>query len=313
MGLKPSPLERRVTRYSKKGEMIMAHLCTTTLKTNAVGIAGALAIAFSGSAQATMVNGLVDAWKVDVSTTFDTTTICDSNNDCTSPTGVTVVNNKSLRWGTSTGSGQSGLDITQSPSTTTVLTNGPAVNNVDITHHNNPITGTTLKSLDILSALTLTPTSPVAGALATATITFKVHYLETPNGDSPCADGGANGAGVNAFGCADLYVTDASSLNFTFNYDLDGSGGPLQNQQYFISFFESSNGLNALSPQACSAVGISSPCLGFETPEGRDTTVHFAALITTEKVVINVPEPSMLSLSGIGLLGLAGLRRRLRR
>ena len=50
---------------------------------------------------------------------------------------------------------------------------------------------------------------------------------------------------MNANGCADIYVTDASSLNFTFFYDLDG-GGPLQNQLYYISFFESTNGLNAL-------------------------------------------------------------------
>ncbi len=312
MGLKPDPLEKYVDHYGNKGDMIMAQLCMTTIKTKALGIAGALALAFSGSAHATMVNGLVDAWQVDVSTVFDTTTICDSTNDCTSPTGVTVVDSQTLRWGTSTGSGQSGLDISSSPSTTSVLTNGPSVDNVAITHHNNPITGTTLKSLDIVSTLTLTPTSPPAGALAPATITFKVHYLETPNGDSPCADGGANGAGVNANGCADIYVTDASSLNFTFFYDLDG-GGPLQNQLYYISFFESTNGLNALSAAACAAVGVSSPCLGFETPEQADTTVHFAALITTDPVVIKVPEPSMLSLGGLGLLGLAGLRRRQRR
>ena len=97
MGLKPDPLEKYVDHYGNKGDMIMAQLCMTTIKTKALGIAGALALAFSGSAHATMVNGLVDAWQVDVSTVFDTTTICDSTNDCTSPTGVTVVDSQTLQ------------------------------------------------------------------------------------------------------------------------------------------------------------------------------------------------------------------------
>ncbi|WP_079432730.1 THxN family PEP-CTERM protein [Zoogloea sp. LCSB751] len=276
---------------------------------NIARLTGALALAFSASVQATLVNGIVDTWTVDVSTVFDTSTICDSNNDCTSPTGVTVVNNQSLRWGDSTGFGQSGLDISASPSSTNVATNGAAINNVAITHLNRPITGTTLKSLDILSTLILTPFAPPGGAMAPALISFKVHYLETPNGASPCADGGANGSGVNSAGCADIYVTDAQSLNFKFNYDLDGPGGPLQNQEYFISFFESTHGLNALSAAACGAVGVAAPCLGFETPEGADTTVHFAALITTEPVTIKVPEPSTLLLGGLGIAGLARVRR----
>lgn len=279
----------------------------------AAHIAGAVALAFSASAHATLIDGLVDVWNVNVSTVFDTSSICDSTGDCTSPTGVTVVDPQSLRWGTDLGSGLSGLDISNSPSSTNVSTNGAAVDNVAITHLNRPITGTTLKSLDILSTLILTPVAPPDASLPSATITFKVHYLETPNGDSPCADGGANGTGVNVNGCADIYVTDINSLNFKFNYDLDGSGGPLQNQEYFISFFESTNGLNALSSAACAAAGVSAPCLGFETPEGADTTVHFAALITTTPVSIKVPEPSTLLLGSLGIAGLARIRRAQRR
>lgn len=258
-------------------------------------VCGAGALLAAGSLYATPIT----TWQVDVNTRFDTTTV--------TPGTVTIVNDKSLRWGTDTGSGRSGLDISNSPNTSFVNTNGPAVGNVSVTHLNRPITGVSLDSVNILSTLTLTPSVPAAPGLPSQTITFTVNFEETPNGANPCADGGANGSGVNSNGCADIFVIDKNALNFGFTYaDPDD---PATLRQYFISFFELTNGLNPLPAAACTAAGASSPCLGFETPEGTDTTVQFASLITTRPVF--VPEPGTLALLGaaLGLIGFARSRR----
>ena len=257
----------------------------------------ACTIAFATSANATPVT----TWTVDVDTQFDTTSVVWDG----SPAGTTNTSTL-LKWGTSTGSGQSGIEITDSPSSTHVDTNGGAVPNVSITHTNQPITGTSLDSVNIKSILTLTPFVPPAPGLPSQEITFGVNFQETPNGDDPCAGGGANGFGVNVNGCADIFVIDQDALNFPFQYaDPDDTSFI---RTYFISFFELTSGLNPLPSVACTAAGATAPCIGFRTPETTNTTFQFAALITTEPV--SVPEPGILALFGISLAGLGFARRR---
>lgn len=273
------------------------------LQTNLVGIAAAMSMAATPAAHATLTNGIVDTWTVGVVGEFlCATAVFTPGTDGTSCAAQT------MNWGTSTGSGQSGLDITNlAPAS--VNTNGAAVPNTSITHRNQPITGNSLDKVTLRSTLTLTPFDPSAPGLPSASLDFLIDFSETPNTANPCADGGANGVGVNSNGCADIFVIDKSSLNFPFFYDLDGPGGPLQNQQYFISFFEETSGLNPLPPAACTSAGAASPCLGFRTPEEQNTTFRFAALITTQPVL--VPEPGTLAILSIGLLALGAMRRRL--
>lgn len=260
-------------------------------------------------AQASLVDGIVDIWSVGVSGQFvGGSVVWRDASGTESPT--------SLRWGDPVGSsGRSGLDITNPGSPSLVDTNGSAVGNMLITHINRPIwSGSgSLESVILGSTLTLTPYAPGGyPGLPSATINFNINFLETPNAANPCADGGANGVGVNANGCSDIFVVDKSALNFAFWYDLDGnpSGGPYQNQLYYISFFELSTGLNPLPTAACESVlgtGNTS-CMGFRTPEDAETTVQFAALITTEPV--HIPEPGSLAILGLGLASLYAARRR---
>jgi hypothetical protein len=267
-------------------------------------ISAATALAMCASvSNATLIDGIVDIWNVDVNARFDEDSVIW---DSLEPPGV-FVNDELIQWGTPSSS-PSSLSIDNSSANANVSTDGPAVANISVTHANNPIDSDSgeLDSIQIASTLILTPDDPFGTGLEPATLTFTVLFDETPNAGGvggACLGGGTSGDdGINDNGCADVFVIDQDALNFPFFYDLDGSG-PLQNQQYFISFFELTNALNPLAPGACTTAGATSPCIGFLTREAATTTFTFAARITTERV--NVPVPATLALVALGLAGMS--------
>ena len=93
-------------------------------------------------------------------------------------------------------------------------------------------------------------------------------------------------------------------LNSSFDYD-DGTGL----STYYVNIFPTTGGvLSVLENSACAAAGQANGCIGFSTPEGQSTTLAFGSTISTEP--LQVPEPGMLALLGLGMMGLFVWRRR---
>jgi hypothetical protein len=231
----------------------------------------AMAVALSvGVAEAATFNvtGVTGQW-TSVETTWTTN-------------GLSSVGGAAISWGIPAGpAGQSGYSFTgHAPS-------GPLAQDVvfdvgTLTHQNQPIiAGTSI----IGASLKVTFDLLIDGHKAKIVSLFDFGHLETPNGATPCADGGQNGVGVNTAGCADR-VTAKTNFGSSESYIIDG-------MEYFVDV------------TGFLANGV--PLTEFWTTEGKINTAILQARFTAKPAELPAPVPlpatGLMLIAGMGSLG----------
>ena len=196
----------------------------------------------------------------------------------TSNTGAGTASTQ-VRWDAS------GYDFVAAASASAVVPPSPSASFVigDFSHVNFPV-------FSAISEIKLKITADIdvdGSNVGNRSFVFRFLHDETPNGDDPCAYGGANGVGVNVNGCADrvqVEFTDASD-SFLIGSDL-----------YTVNIFGFNAGGSVVSD--------------FLTAERATNTAQLLANVTLRRDVTGVPVPGTWALAGLALAVVAVQRRR---
>jgi len=207
--------------------------------------------------------------------------------------------NPEARWGGGLLSAQSGYNFSAVPNPFNAsVTPGDASALFALgtfAHVNQPITGDSITSIDLLYTAGIT-----VGTAPTQTLNFDFlfNHNETTNGASPCANGGADNVGINVNGCADHVQTAFSGVSNTFT--IDGVSNYTLNVLGF-GYLDTSG--NLVKTQ------------DFWTAENTiNNATLYAEIVTTNNPsgtgLSSVPEPSSLMLMGLGFAAFLGKRRK---